>query len=496
MTEKQTASRSPEHVEVLIVGAGISGIDAACHLRMNLPGRSLAILEAMDGFGGTWWTHRYPGARSDSDLYTYAFGFRPWQGRSIATAEEIHSYLGEVIKEYGLDSKIRYGHRVQTVNWSNEHKRWTVEVSRGDTGERFSMTTDFLWLGAGYYDHRQGFTPKWNGFDRYKATVVHPQHWPKDLDYAGKRVIVIGSGATAATLIPALAGTAAHVTMLQRSPTFFTSVPWTHQLDTTLRELNLPEEWRAEILRRAHLKQTFDLINLSSANPDAVRDWLINEIRQQLPEGFDVDKHFNPSYRPWQQRVAAVPEGDLFAAIRDGKASVVTDTIESFDETGITLASGEHLQADIVVTATGFDMSAFGQIAFQIDGDPVDMTKRVSYRGLMIEGIPNMAFIYGYYRSSWTLRADLVCEFTCRVLAHMEKVGAKTVEPRLRAEDADMQRLPWTDPNNFNAGYVMRSQHQMHMRGDRMPWQHHFEYEEERKTIPELSPDAEVLVYR
>ncbi|MCM3011501.1 NAD(P)/FAD-dependent oxidoreductase, partial [Bacillus subtilis] len=220
-----------------------------------------------------WWTHRYPGARSDSDLYTYAFGFRPWQGRSIATAEEIHSYLGEVIDEYDLGPKIHYGHRVQTVNWSSEHKRWTVEVSRNDTGERFTMTTDFLWLGAGYYDHRQGFTPKWNGFDRFKGTVVHPQHWPEDLDYADKRVIVIGSGATAATLVPALAGTAAHVTMLQRSPTFFTAVPWTHQLDTPLRELSLPEEWRSESLRRAHLKQTCDLSILSAANPDAVRDW-------------------------------------------------------------------------------------------------------------------------------------------------------------------------------------------------------------------------------
>jgi monooxygenase len=382
------------------------------------------------------------------------------------------------------------------VNWSNEQKRWTVDVTRNDTGERFLMTTDFLWLGAGYYDHRQSFTPKWEGFDRFKGTVIHPQHWPDELDYAGKRVVVIGSGATAVTLVPNLAQTAAHVTMLQRSPTFFASVPWTHQLDAPLRELDVPEEWRTEILRRAHLKQTFDLINLSAANPDAVRAWLINETRQQLPEGFDVEKHFNPSYRPWQQRVAAVPEGELFTAIREGKASVVTETIESFDESGITLTNGEHLDADIVVTATGFDLNAFGQIVFNIDDAPVDMAKRVSYRGMMIEGVPNMAFIYGYYRSSWTLRADLVCEFICRVLAHMEKVGAKTVEPRLRAEDADMQRLPWTDPNNFNAGYVMRSQHQMHMRGDRMPWQHHFEYQEESKTLPALNPDAEVLAYR
>jgi cation diffusion facilitator CzcD-associated flavoprotein CzcO len=302
-------------------------------------------------------------------------------------------------------------------------------------------------------------------------------------------VVVIGSGATAATVVPAIAQTAEHVTMLQRSPTFFLARPKTHELAVTLRALDVPEEWTHEILRRAHIAQGDELQRMSFESPDDLRAFLIEEMRPLLPEGFDIDKHFNPTYRPWQQRLAVVPEGDLFAALREGKASVVTDTIETFTRTGIRLTSGEELAADVVVTATGFDLSLFGDVAFTVDGEPVDFPQRVTYRGIMISGVPNMAYVFGYFRHSWTLRADLVSDFVCRLLDHMREKGARSVVPTLRPEDADMPLLPWADPENFNPGYVMRSQHLMFKRGDREPWTHLHEYVEELQKLPAADLD-------
>ncbi|WP_433285910.1 flavin-containing monooxygenase [Pseudonocardia sp. CA-142604] len=495
MTEPAATATATEHVDVLIVGAGISGIGAAYHLKDRFPGRSFVVLDALDGHGGTWWTHRYPGARSDSDLFTFGYGFKPWRGPSIASAEEILSYLDEVIDENGLAGAIRYRHRVTSARWSTADRRWTVEVTRVDTGEQLRFTTDFLWMCQGYYRQQQGYTPDWPGTDRYQGLVVHPQQWPDDLDYAGKRVVVIGSGATAATLIPAIAQTAKHVTMLQRSPTFFISRPQTHELAVTLRALDVPEEWTHEILRRAHVAQLNELTRMSFEAPDELRKFLIEEMRPLLPEGFDIEKHFNPRYRPWQQRLAVVPEGDLFAALREGKASVVTDTIETFTETGIRVASGEEIEADIVITATGFDLSVFGDIAFTVDDEPVDFTQRVTYRGIMISGVPNMAYVFGYFRASWTLRADLVSEFVCRLLAHVADKNATVVVPTLRPQDADMPLLPWIDPENFNAGYVMRSQHLMYKQGDREPWTHLHEYAEERQILPAADLDDGSLAY-
>jgi monooxygenase len=495
MTMTERAGVDTEHVDVLIVGAGISGIGAAHHLRDGLPDRTFVVLDALESHGGTWWTHRYPGVRSDSDLFTFGYGFKPWRGPSIATAQEILSYLDEVIDENDLGSAIRYRHRVTSAHWSTAERRWTVEVTRDDTSEQLRFTTDFLWMCQGYYRHRQGYTPDWPGMDRYQGAVVHPQEWPDDLDYAGKRVAVIGSGATAATLIPAIAQTAEHVTMLQRSPTFFLSRPKTHELAVTLRALDVPEEWTHEILRRAHIAQGGELTRMSFETPDELRKFLIEEMRPLLPEGFDIDKHFNPRYRPWQQRLAVVPEGDLFAALREGRASVVTDTIETFTETGIRLASGGEIEADIVITATGFDLALFGDIAFTVDDEPVDFTKRVTYRGVMISGVPNMAYVFGYFRASWTLRADLVSEFVCRLLAHMAEKGTTVVVPTLRPEDADMPLLPWADPENFNAGYVMRSMHLMFKQGDREPWTHLHEYVDERQTLPAADLDDAALVY-
>ena len=491
----RTTAPETEHVDVLVVGAGISGIGAAYHLQQEQPGRSFVLLDALDARGGTWRTHRYPGVRSDSDLFTFGYGFKPWRGPSIATADEILAYLDEVIEENHLAEKIRYRHRVRTASWSSEEKLWTVEVDREDTGEQLRFTTNFLWMCQGYYDHDKPFQPEWPGMDEYRGQVVHPQKWPDDFDATGKRVVVIGSGATAATLIPAIAEDAKHVTMLQRSPTFFISRPKVAELAAQLRALEIPDEWTHEIMRRASFKQGEELWRMSIDSPDVLREYLIGEMRPQLPEGFDIDKHFNPTYRPWQQRLAAVPEGDLFTALREGRASVVTDTIERFTPTGILLASGEELEADIVVTATGFDLSLFGNVAFTVDGEPVDFTQQVTYRGIMITGVPNMAYVFGYFRASWTLRADLVSQFVCRLLTKMDEQGTPVVVPQLRPEDEGMPLLDWSDPENFNPGYVMRSQHRMFKRGDREPWTHHKEYSEERAILPTADLD-DGLVYR
>ncbi|MEI4278690.1 UNVERIFIED_ORG: NAD(P)/FAD-dependent oxidoreductase [Bacillus sp. AZ43] len=484
-----------QHVDVLVVGAGISGIGAAYHLKEQFPGKSFVILDALDARGGTWWTHRYPGVRSDSDLFTFGYGFKPWRGASIAASEEILAYLDEVIEDNDLGDRIRYRHRVSAASWSSEEKRWTVHVTREDTGESLRFTTDFLWMCQGYYDHSRPHRPQWEGLDRFRGQVVHPQQWPVDLDYAGKRVVVIGSGATAATLVPAMAQEAAHVTMLQRSPTFFFARPRTHELANTLRALDVPDEWTHEILRRAYIAEGDEITRMSKEAPEELRAFIIESMRPLLPEGFDIDKHFNPTYRPWQQRLALLPDGDLFTAIREGQASVVTDTIDTFTETGIRTSSGEELEADIVVTATGFDLSLFGGVAFTVDGEPVDFTQRVTWRGMMISGVPNMAYVFGYFRASWTLRADLVSEFVCRLLAHMEKRGATTVVPTLRPEDAGMQLRPWGDPENFNSGYVMRTMHLMFKQGDREPWLHLLEYAEERDSLPALELDDTSLVY-
>ncbi|TQM36541.1 flavin-containing monooxygenase [Pseudonocardia cypriaca] len=484
------------HVDVLIVGAGVSGIGAAHHLRDRFPDRSFVILDAQDDRGGTWWTHRYPGVRSDSDLFTYGYRHKPWRGPSIAAGKEILAYLDEVIDENDLDQHIRYRHRVTAARWSTEDRRWTVEVTREDTGQVLRFTTDFLWMCHGYYNHAEPYQPQWSGMDRFQGSVVHPQSWPEDLDHSGKRVVVIGSGSTASTLIPALAETAEHVTMLQRSPSYYFAPPVTHELAVTLRALDIPEEWTHEILRRQYVSQQHWLTRMSREAPDELHTFLIESMRPLLPEGFDIEKHFTPRYRPWQQRIAVVPDGDLFAALREGKASIVTDTIEEFTENSIRVGSGEEIEADIVVTATGFNLSAFGDVAFTVDGEPVDFTQRVTWRGIMISGVPNMAYVFGYFRHSWTLRVDLVTDLVDRLHRHMQDKGATVVVPTLRPEDTDMEIRPWSDPENFNAGYVMRSQHVLFKQGDREPWVHMLEHEQEREILPKADLDDGSLVYR
>ena len=493
--EPRSDGSETQHVDVLIVGAGVSGIGAAHHLQEQFPDRSFVLLDAQDNHGGTWWTHRYPGVRSDSDLFTYGYRFKPWRGPSIAAGEEILNYLDEVIDEDDLGQHIRYHHRATAASWSTEDRRWTVEVTRDDTGQELRLTTDFLWMCQGYYNHAKPYQPRWEGMDRFQGVVLHPQQWPDDLDLSGKRVVVIGSGSTATTVVPAIAAEAAHVTMLQRSPAYFLAPPLTHELAVTLRSLDIPEDWTHEILRRAYFAQYNELARLSHEAPDELHTFLMDSMKPLLPEGFDVEKHFTPRYRPWQQRIQIVPEGDFFAALREGKASIVTDTIETFTEHGIRVSSGEEIPADVVVTATGFDLSVLGDVAFTVDGEPVDFPSRVTWRGVMISDVPNMAYVFGYFRHSWTLRVDLVCDLVLRLFRTMQERGARVVVPRLRPEDAGMQVRPWSDPENFNAGYVLRSQHALFKQGDREPWTHMLEHAQEMELLPKVDLDDGSLVF-
>jgi cation diffusion facilitator CzcD-associated flavoprotein CzcO len=491
----EAATGEVEHVDVLIVGAGISGIGGAHHLLEQCPGRSFVVLEAQEGFGGTWRTHRYPGIRSDSDLYTFGYRFKPWVGPPIATADEILTYLGEVIAEDGLDHHIRYGHRIRTASWDSARALWTIEAARGD-GTTARFTAGFLWMCQGYYRHDRGYTPDWPGMERFRGRIVHPQTWPADLDHAGKRVVVIGSGATAATIVPAMAATAAHVTMLQRSPTFFRTGRNAIEIADELRTLGINEAWIHEIVRRKILYEQARFIDRTHSEPDRVRDELLAEVRRHLGPDYDVATHFTPRYRPWQQRLAFIPDADLFRGIAQGRASVVTDEIEAFTEDGLRLKTGATLEADIIVTATGFHLSVLGDIAFSIDGRPLDFADSVTYRGMMFTGVPNMAWVFGYIRAAWTLRADMVADFVCRLLNHMQATGARHVEVALRPEDAGMRLGPWIDPEEFSSGYVARGQHVLPKRGDKPEWAHAHDYWAEKDAIPAIDLTDSAFVYR
>jgi monooxygenase len=459
------------HVNVLVVGAGISGIGVAYHLSHRFPGKSFTVLEARETFGGTWTVNRYPGVRSDSDMYTFGYSFKPWLKDELATAEQIITYLDEVIAENNLGQYIRYQHRVTSARWSSAAQQWAVEVTRTDTGEQLRYTADFVWMCQGYYRQDEGYTPQWPGMADFTGPIVHSLTWPDDLDYTGKKVVVIGSGATAATLVPAMAANGAeHVTMVQRSPTYYVASPKVNEFAETLRSVDTPDEWTHEIVRRLILKQSREIRERRAAKPEEMRLWFINEARKALPEGFDVDTHFTPAYPLGQQRICRIPEGDFFTAIREGKASVVTDTIEAFTADGIRLSSGETIEADIIVTATGFHLSVMGGFPFFVDDEPVDWSSTVTYHGIMFTGVPNLAYIFGYWRSSWTLRVDLITDLVCRLFEHMDKRGATTVTPQLRGDEAGMPLRPWTDPDDFNPGYLLRSIHQVPRQGDRMPW--------------------------
>jgi monooxygenase len=474
-----TTTQTPvEHLDVLVVGAGISGIGAGRYLTTELPATSFAVLEARAASGGTWDLFRYPGIRSDSDLHTFGYEFKPWRDeQSIADAPRILAYLRETITENGLDAHIRYHHRVLAASWSTADARWTVDVERTDTGERLQLSAGWLFCAGGYYRYDEGFTPVFPGRERFRGPIVHPQHWPEDLDYAGKRVLVIGSGATAVTLVPAMAETAGHVTMLQRTPSYVLPVPRNDALADRLRAL-LGEERAFALTRRKNIARGIGIWKFCQKYPKAARRLIRWVNTKQLPEGYPVDEHFNPPYDPWDQRLCAVPDGDLFRAIRNGTADVVTDRIETFTENGVLLASGRELEADVIVTATGLNVQAIGGISLTVDGEPVHLPDTVAYKGMMLSGVPNFVLAIGYTNSSWTLKIGLLCEHFCRLLAYMDAHGYDVARPE--PSDPDMPTRPFLD---FAAGYIQRAVDQLPRQGDRMPWLTSMSYSSDVKLL-------------
>lgn len=458
------ADSSPEHLDVLIVGAGLSGVGAAHHLEERLPGKRYAILEARGEIGGTWDLFRYPGIRSDSDMHTLGYRFKPWtEEKTIADGPSILEYVRRTAREGGIDRRIRFQHRVVAAEWSSEESRWTVEAERTDSGETVRLTCGFLWACSGYYRYDQGYTPEFPGVDRFAGPVIHPQHWPEDLDYEGKWVVVIGSGATAVTLVPAMAAKAAHVTMLQRSPTYIASLPAEDPIAIRLRRF-LPHRAVYAIVRWKNVLLQSAIFQLSRRRPELVKRMIRRGVERALPAGYDIDTHFTPSYNPWDQRMCLVPDGDLFRAISNGDASVVTDRIETFTEQGLKLESGAELEADVIVTATGLNLLFLGGMRLGIDGEEVDVPTTMAYKGMMLSGVPNFAFTVGYTNASWTLKADLVSEYVCRLLAHMDAGGYSRC---LTEADPSVAEVPLLD---FNSGYVLRSLDHFPKQGSREPW--------------------------
>jgi len=460
-----------EHLDVLIIGAGLSGIGAGCHLLADSPGKTFAILEGRARSGGTWDLFQYPGIRSDSDMFTLGYNFKPWtEAKAIADGPSILNYVRETAREHGVEERIRYQHRVVHADWSSADARWTVTAERGDTGETVRLTCDFLFGCTGYYRYDEGYTPQFPGVDRFKGEVVHPQHWPEGFDYSGKRVVVIGSGATAVTLVPSMTDRAAHVTMLQRSPSYVMSLPARDPIADLLRKV-LPAKAAYPIVRWKNVALSSLVFQASRRAPRLVKKLIRRQVQRQLPEGYDVDTHFRPTYDPWDQRLCLVPNGDLFKAIRNGGASVVTDRIETFTETGLKLASGAELEADVIVTATGLNLLVLGGMTIALDGREVDLSQTVGYKGMMFSGVPNLAITLGYTNASWTLKGDLVAEYVCRLLNHMDAEGFRVVTPLAPAPGARTE--PFID---LQSGYVLRSIEQLPKQGPHAPWRLHQNY--------------------
>ncbi len=458
-----------EHLDVVVVGAGISGIAAGHYLRTECPWATYVVLEGRGDLGGTWDLFRYPGIRSDSDMHTLGYSFRPWQGAdSIADGPEILEYLRATAADEGVDHHVRYHHRVRRAEWSSPDARWllTVDVTGPDGPPTTTrLTCSFLFSCAGYYRYDRGYEPEFPGIDSFTGQVVHPQFWPEGLDGAGQRVVVIGSGATAMTLVPALARTAGHVTMLQRSPTYVLSRPRRSRTARALRRV-LPRRWAEPAVRWLHALMTQGFYQVSRRRPEQVRAGLIERVAQQLPADYDVARHFTPRYDPWDQRVCVVPDGDLFAALREGRASVVTDTVDTFTPHGIRLASGDELAADVVVTATGLELLFLGGIELVVDGRPVVPSERLTYKGMMLEDVPNLAMAVGYTNASWTLKAELTCEYVCRILNHLRATGTTTAVPHNDGAVADPSPLM-----ALTSGYVARAAGTLPQQGSRFPWQ-------------------------
>ncbi|NBE79479.1 flavin-containing monooxygenase [Micromonospora rubida] len=461
---------APEHVDVLIVGAGLSGVGAACHLRRSRTDKTYAVLEARGAIGGTWDLFRYPGIRSDSDMFTLGYSFKPWTNPvAIADGDSIRDYVRETAREYGVDEHVRFHHRVLAAEWDSATARWTVRAHRDDTGEDVTVTCAFLFTCSGYYRYDTGYTPDLPGARAYTGRVVHPQHWPADLDHTGKRVVVIGSGATAVTLVPALAERAAHVTMLQRSPTYVVALPSRDALADALRRF-LPPKAVHPVVRWKNVLFGTATFQLSRRAPKLVKRFLRRAATDRLPAGYDVDRHFSPRYDPWDQRLCVAPDGDLFTALGQGRASVVTDRIETFTATGLRLASGAELTADVVVTATGLNLLVLGGMTIVVDGERVDLARTVAYKGMMLSGVPNFALTIGYTNASWTLKADLVATYVCRLLAHLDATGQQVVTP-LAPTSGDLEPLI-----DLKSGYVLRGLDVLPKQGAAAPWRLHQNY--------------------
>jgi monooxygenase len=460
-----------EHVDVLIVGAGLSGIGAACHLQRNCPERSSLILEARERIGGTWDLFRYPGVRSDSDMHTLGYSFSPWEDpRAIADGPSILRYVRRTAERHGVLDRIRTRHVVERAEYSSATSTWTVHVRHTGSGETLTFTCAFLFCCGGYYRYEAGYTPEFAGVERFSGPVVHPQHWPEDLDYAGKRVLVIGSGATAVTLVPALSETAAHVTMLQRSPSYIVSLPSRDGVADWLRR-RLPKRAAYHLVRIKNVGLMTLSYQLSRRRPNLMKSLIRRGAQRQLPDGYDVDTHFKPDYNPWDQRLCVVPDGDLFAAVSAGRASIVTDQVETFTERGVRLRSGAELEADVIVTATGLQMLALGGVGLAVDGAPVHLPDQVVYKGMMLSGVPNFAFTVGYTNASWTLKADLTAAYVCRLLNHMRRHGYTQCRPA--DEDPALIREPLL---NLTSGYVLRSVQDFPSQGSQRPWRVHQNY--------------------
>jgi len=462
-----------EHFDVLIVGAGISGIGAAYHLQTRCPGKRYAILERRARLGGTWDLFRYPGIRSDSDMYTLGYGFKPWTGtEAIADGESILAYLEETAAENGIDQHIRYNCGVEAARWSSAAARWTLTVRDGEADLPVEISCNFLIVCAGYYNYEHGYTPDFAGVEDFGGTVVHPQHWPEDLDYAGKRVVVIGSGATAVTLVPALAEQAEHVVMLQRSPSYILAAP---ERDPVMGWLgrHLSDDAAYKITRAKSVAISQALYWFCRLQPKRAKRLLIGQAKRLLGEDFDVETHFTPTYDPWDQRLCLAPRGDLFDVIREGQASVVTDHIERLTETGLALRSGAQLDADIIVTATGLELRFLGGISLDVDGEQIVPNETLAYKGMMCSGVPNMALCVGYTNASWTLKVDLTCEYVCRLLNYMDAHGHRYCCPEPSGPDAEAESEPLL---NFDAGYVRRGAHRFPRQGGRAPWRVHQNY--------------------
>ena len=483
-----------EYIDIVIVGAGLSGIGTACRLQQECPDKRYVILESRDAIGGTWDLFRYPGIRSDSDMHTLGYDFKPWTSTTaIAEGSAILDYVKETASEHNVEQHIRFRHRVVKAAWNSVDALWTIEARRSDSEEKVVLRCNFLLMCAGYYRYDKSHLPDFPGRERFAGPIIDPQHWPERLDYSGKRVVIIGSGATAATLLPAMAETAGHVVMLQRSPTYFIPMPRADAIASLLGKL-LPAKTAYSLTRRKNIALQRWIYRQTRNHPERVKRFLLWWAQKQLgPDYNELQKHFVPSYNPWDQRLCLVPDGDFFAAIRSGKASVVTDRIDAFTESGIRLQSGEQLDADIIISATGLDLLVLGDIDISVDGEPVDIAKTFTYKGVMNSGVPNMISTFGYINASWTLRADLIAEYACRVINHLDETGHRQCVPLLRDEDRDMTALPWI--SDFSSGYLQRVLHLLPKQGDHAPWTNLQDYDLDKKRFRDDPLEDGVLMF-